>query len=1194
MRTQRASKTLSLFLAFCVVFTMLPTVAFAETGDVDSGVPLGVSGIITDFAPLDEDVAEQTVEMGTAEDMLKLPNQMIVTEETEITATDSDVHSTGSVARTMDIGGQTGVGLDADTSGTGWTWTASTSTLTLNSSYQGGYITLECADTDTINLLCDGAVTVNQGSTYAIDCYGSLVIKGEGQLTLSGGIRASKNIVILGTMGNISGGIDAGGSVTISGRVGDIASTIHTIYANGDITISSNAVVGKIGAGGTGSSSSTHGIYSYSGGVVINGTTGDISGTYYGIYAKGGSVIINGTTGAISSALGSTSDNSGIRAESGGVTITGETGAISSASNYGVYAKTGDVLISGKTGDITGAKAIGILALAGGITISPNAVVGNIAGAQNSIDAYGDVTIGGKTGDITGVVGSFFGGGIRAGGSVTITGETGDIASTNASIPAIGAGGDVSIIGSVGKIAVTASSGGGGLGIYADGGIHIINSATVSSFNGAFNKAPATLPSSYTATWSNNADGSGVSTGSTYTWNGSHKYVKIENGSGGGTSVPTVSSFVAGRKDADSVRFYFTPSTTGKFGFQIEKKESPAPTNLPLVHEMTAIMEFGIEAREFGATATDILVIYLQTEDTEGVKSQIYSLEVPAYTPPTDAKAPSISEQPTSATYVQNETPINLLVLANNTDGGSLSYQWYCNTTNSTVGGTPVTSSSINGCTPSTAMVGTTYYYCVVTNTNSEATTNKTATATSDVAAVTVNAPGGTTSPIEITGFEAIPDEDVGKAGSTICVNVAEVINLLKSIHPYASAMHSGNQTTLFLITGWEDTDGYNPSKAGSYTFTAAAAILPGFANSAGHKVTVEVAVASADAATITITKHPQNVTVTQGSINGTLTAEAVASNGKPIRYQWRRFIGGIGSDNTQPLLGETSSTLTIPAGLTAGTYQYLCVFNTDGTDYVDSNTAIVTVNPPSSGGSSGSGGGRYTPPPATTPPQGPPNQPITATAPVTAARGTNGIANANIPTSAIPDAITRAEATARAQGSSANGISIELNVTMPQGATSLTAAIPQSALQSLVTAGVNQFTVNGAPVSLGLNQSALQAIQSQASGGITIGMTPATGLSASAQSMIGSRPVYNITISYTDKSGKTQNITSFGSGTATLAIPYTAGRNEAAGYLFGVYVDGKGNASRIPGSVYDANSRSILIPTNHLSVYGVGYTIKK
>lgn len=499
MRIKRASKTLSLFLAFCMVFTMLPTVAFAETDDMDSGVPLGVSSIITEFAPLDEDVAAQTVEIGTAEDALNLPEELIVTVQTESTATDSDAQkeisettvsverwisepaydgdiesvyiftptlelsegvtvaesitpptitvkvtapdapalrsevglmSTGSVTGTMDIDGQTGVGLNADTSGTGWTWTASTATLTLGSSYAGGYITFKCADTDTINLVCDSAVTVNKGVTYAIQSWGSLVIKGDGPLTISGGVSASKDIVILGTMGNISGGsssgIDAGGIVTINGTVGDITSTSHTIFASGDITISPSAVVGKIGAGGTGSTSSTYGIYSNNGGVVINGTTGDISGTYYGIYAKGGSVIINGTTGAISSTLESTSDNSGIRA-SGGVTIKGATGAISSLSNHGIYAETGSVLISGTTGDITGAKAFGILALAGGITISPSAVVGKIAGAQRSIDAYGDVTIGGKTGDITGVEGSIFGGGIKTTGSVTITGETGAI-----------------------------------------------------------------------------------------------------------------------------------------------------------------------------------------------------------------------------------------------------------------------------------------------------------------------------------------------------------------------------------------------------------------------------------------------------------------------------------------------------------------------------------------------------------------------------------------------------------------------------------------------------------------------------------------------------------------------------------------------------------------------------------------------
>ncbi len=237
-------------------------------------------------------------------------------------------------------------------------------------------------------------------------------------------------------------------------------------------------------------------------------------------------------------------------------------------------------------------------------------------------------------------------------------------------------------------------------------------------------------------------------------------------------------------------------------------------------------------------------------------------------------------------------------------------------------------------------------------------------------------------------------------------------------------------------------------------------------------------------------------------------------------------------------------------------------------------------------------GGGSYTPPtpPAPPVPTTPPNQPVTATIPVTATAGTNGTASANIPASAITDAIAKAQADAKAQGNDANGISVELNVTMPQGATSLTVTIPQSAIQSLVSPGVSQLAVNGAPVALGLNQSALQSIQNQASGGITISMTPVTGLSAPAQSMIGSRPVYKITISYTNQNGATQNITSFGNGTATFAFSYTPGRNEASGYLFGVYVDGNGKASRIPGSVYDANSRSILVPTNHLSVYGVGY----
>lgn len=208
---------------------------------------------------------------------------------------------------------------------------------------------------------------------------------------------------------------------------------------------------------------------------------------------------------------------------------------------------------------------------------------------------------------------------------------------------------------------------------------------------------------------------------------------------------PTVSGFRAERRDADIVGIFFTASTTGKFGCLVRKIGEPAPTTLALPHEITDTWDFNIDNTVSGATAADVLVVYLQTENVDGVKSPIYSLEVPAYTPPENAALPNITDQPEGATYVQNAVAVDVFVSAHSTDSGTISYQWYSNTSNSTEGGTLVASSTVNGCTPSTATVGTTYYYCVVTNTNDKATTNKTATATSNIAAITVNEPSGGT-----------------------------------------------------------------------------------------------------------------------------------------------------------------------------------------------------------------------------------------------------------------------------------------------------------------------------------------------------------------------------------------------------------------------------------------------------------------
>ena len=115
---------------------------------------------------------------------------------------------------------------------------------------------------------------------------------------------------------------------------------------------------------------------------------------------------------------------------------------------------------------------------------------------------------------------------------------------------------------------------------------------------------------------------------------------------------------------------------------------------------------------------------------------------------PVNAAAPTITAQPTGATWNVNTNPaalssINPKVTANSADGGTLTYQWYRNTANSNSGGTLI--SGQTGATLSLTSIrsaylssgnGTRYVYVVVTNTNNNATGNKTAATTSSAAAI--------------------------------------------------------------------------------------------------------------------------------------------------------------------------------------------------------------------------------------------------------------------------------------------------------------------------------------------------------------------------------------------------------------------------------------------------------------------------
>lgn len=104
----------------------------------------------------------------------------------------------------------------------------------------------------------------------------------------------------------------------------------------------------------------------------------------------------------------------------------------------------------------------------------------------------------------------------------------------------------------------------------------------------------------------------------------------------------------------------------------------------------------------------------------------------------TDAETPTITGQPQDVTVsVGDDAELEVTATVSQ---GTLSYRWWSNTTRSNSGGTeiPGTAGDDPSYEPLTSTAGTTYYYCVVTNTDTSATSNQTAARKSNAAQVKV------------------------------------------------------------------------------------------------------------------------------------------------------------------------------------------------------------------------------------------------------------------------------------------------------------------------------------------------------------------------------------------------------------------------------------------------------------------------
>nr|WP_154890261.1 S-layer homology domain-containing protein [Paenibacillus xylanexedens] len=165
----------------------------------------------------------------------------------------------------------------------------------------------------------------------------------------------------------------------------------------------------------------------------------------------------------------------------------------------------------------------------------------------------------------------------------------------------------------------------------------------------------------------------------------------------------------------------------------------------------------------------------------------------------TNAASPSIDTQPTGATVNEGDSSPNLSVAASVSDGGTLSYQWYSNSVNSTVGGNAIAGATSATYAAPTTSTGTTYYYVVVTNTNNSVSGTKTATATSNIATVNVNiAPTHTIAPIADQTLAALTQ---GYALGTQETKTIDVTNTGTSDLSNLSATVSGIHASDFVIT---------------------------------------------------------------------------------------------------------------------------------------------------------------------------------------------------------------------------------------------------------------------------------------------------------------------------------------------------------------------------------------------------------
>jgi quinol monooxygenase YgiN len=354
---------------------------------------------------------------------------------------------------------------------------------------------------------------------------------------------------------------------------------------------------------------------------------------------------------------------------------------------------------------------------------------------------------------------------------------------------------------------------------------------------------------------------------------------------------------------------------------------------------------------EFTASTSEIGVAYYWAEvtntnnDVNGtktsmVRTNIATIRVNALT---HAQTPNITVQPQNRVVAQGAVA-QLSVTATRTDGGVLGYQWFSNSSNSTIGGTPVGTNSATFNAP-TGTLGQIWYYVVVTNTFSSATGDPQRSVTSDVVSVTVNQLVNAAAPIStqitpanqtvnhnsaVTALEVTASSPDGGTISYQWFRNTSNSNTGGTAVGANSPFFAPSSSVVGTLWYYVIVTNTNPSLNGTQTaiFTS-------------NTVSVET-VALVNAAQPVIQTGPQGKTVSVGE-NATLSVTASSPDDGVLSYQWYR--NTINSTSGGTPVGVNSSVFNVPTGTPGILFYYVVVTNTkDGVSGSATATRTSTV----------------------------------------------------------------------------------------------------------------------------------------------------------------------------------------------------------------------------------------------------------